>query len=96
MNKLDPFEKLLNAKLQNNEVELTFDSWNAIEKKLPSAPKSNLYYWISAAIIIGTISSAIFYFNYKLQKMMKIRHLLIESLVVANISALEIFPPLLN
>ena len=63
MNKLDPFEKLLNAKLQNNEVELNFDSWNAIEKKLPSAPKSNLYYWISAAIIIGTISAAIIYFN---------------------------------
>ena len=35
MNKLDPFEKLLNAKLQNNEVELNFDSWNAIEKNYP-------------------------------------------------------------
>ena len=65
MNKLDPFEKLLNAKLQNNEVELNFDSWNAIEKKLPSAPKSNLYYWIGAAIMIGTISAAIIYFNNK-------------------------------
>ena len=65
MNKLDPFEKLLNAKLQNNEVELNFDSWNAIEKKLPSPPKSNLYYWISAAIIVGTISAAIIYFNNK-------------------------------
>ena len=44
MNKLDPFEKLLNAKLQENEVELTYDSWDAIENQLPPAPKSNFYY----------------------------------------------------
>ena len=63
MNKLDPFEKLLNSKFQDNEVEFSYDSWDAIEQRLPSAPKSSLYYWIGAAIIIGSIVSYTIYLN---------------------------------
>ena len=68
MNKLDPFEKLLNAKLQENEVELSYDSWDAIENKLPPAPKSNFYYWLGAAIIIGSITTSIVLFNNNSEK----------------------------
>lgn len=68
MNKLDPFEKLLNAKLQENEVELSYDSWDVIENKLPPAPKSNFYYWLGAAIIIGSITTSIVLFNNNFEK----------------------------
>jgi len=68
MNKLDPFEKLLNAKLQENEVELSYDSWDTIENQLPPAPKSNFYYWLGAAIIIGSITTSIVLFNNNSEK----------------------------
>ena len=37
MNKLDPFEELISKKLQEHRVDFSYDSWNAIEKKLPKA-----------------------------------------------------------
>ena len=63
MNKLDPFEELLKAKLQDHRVEFNSDSWDAIEKELPPTPKSNFYYWIGAAIVVGTISISLFSIN---------------------------------
>ena len=51
MNKLDPFEELISKKLQDHRVDFSYDSWNAIEEKLPkTTAKPNT----AAAVIAST------------------------------------------
>ena len=62
MNKLDPFEELISKKLQEHRVDFSYDSWNAIEKKLPKA-KPNTFSAVAIGVII--ISAATFFIlNY--------------------------------
>ena len=60
MNKLDPFEKLIKSKLEEHKVEFTFDSWDAIENKLPKS-NNNMAFAISigliAIVVLGILMS---------------------------------------
>ena len=60
MNKLDPFEKLIKSKLEEHKVDFTFDSWDAIENKLPKS-NNNMAFAISigliAIVVLGILMS---------------------------------------
>ena len=60
MNKLDPFEKLIKSKLEKHKVDFTFDSWDAIENKLPKS-NNNMAFAISigliAIVVLGILIS---------------------------------------
>ena len=58
MNKLDPFEKIISKKLNDHQVDFSYDSWDAIEKKLPKS-KPNYFLFVSVGIIL--ISASLFY-----------------------------------
>jgi len=55
MNKLDPFEEIISNKLNQHQVDFSYDSWDAIEKKLPK-PNSNITSIIAIGLILVTSS----------------------------------------
>ena len=68
MNKLDPFEELISKKLQDHRVDFSYDSWNAIEEKLPkTTAKPNTFSFVAIGVII-IVSSIILISTYQQNK----------------------------
>ena len=63
MNKLDPFEKLINQKLQDHTVEFSYDSWDAMEHKLPKANYNTTILTTLGVIVLATSTFFIFKHN---------------------------------
>tara|TARA_Y100001968_G_C19451386_1_gene768896 strand:- start:3650 stop:4957 length:1308 start_codon:yes stop_codon:yes gene_type:complete len=63
MNKLDPFEELISKKLQNHKVDFSYDSWDAIEKKLPKAKNTTAFVVAVGIISIAAVSFFILKYN---------------------------------
>ena len=62
MNKLDPFEDFISNKLNQHKVDFSYDSWDAIEKKLPKA-KPNVIS-IVAIVLIAIAATTFCILNY--------------------------------
>ena len=55
MNKLDPFEEIISKKLNEHQVDFSYDSWEAIEKKLPK-PNFSITSIVAIGLILVTSS----------------------------------------